>query len=328
MLKLLDAHTVRHVLSVDDLACAIGAVFTEQHGAGADFTRSSVHTGEGDLLLMPAAYASALSVKLITLFDSARARGLPTVQGLVAVFDARSGAPTALIDAQALTELRTAAVTTLATDILARRDARTLAVIGAGVQGRGHLEGLAPIRPWDEVRLYSRDPRRAHRLAEWAASDGPGLDVTVCDSAEAAVAGADVICTVTSSPEPLFDDSAVAPEGVHISAVGAYGRERRELPSALVARSTVFVESAEAVLREAGDLLIPITEGVLPDAPPLVELADLLGGGHPGRRDDSETTLFKSVGIPLEDAFTCHLLYRRAVEQGAGADVRFGSAAP
>ncbi|MFB7501973.1 ornithine cyclodeaminase family protein [Streptomyces broussonetiae] len=328
MLKLLDAPTVRQVLSVDELASRIGDVFTQPGGGAGDFARTAVHTGEGDLLVMPAVYASTLSVKLITLFDGARARGLPTVQGLVAVFDSRSGAPTALIDATALTELRTAAVTALATGVLARKDARTLAVIGAGTQARGHLEGLAPLRPWHEVRLHSRDARRAHRLAEWAAGIGPGLDVRVCGSVEAAVSGADVICTVTSSPEPLFADSAVAPHGVHISAVGAYGRERRELPSALVARSTLFVESAQAVLREAGDLLIPIAEGALPKAPALVELAELLGGGHPGRRDEGETTLFKSVGIPAEDAFTCDLLYHRAVEQGAGTDIGFGPSAP
>lgn len=325
MLKLLDARTVRQALSVPDLAALIGAAFTERRGDGDAFARSAVPTEGGSLLLMPAVYSSTLAVKLLTLFDAAPALGLPTVQGLVAVFDARSGAPTALIDAQALTELRTSAVTTLATDVLARRDARRLAVLGTGVQARGHLAGLASIRPWEEVRLYGRDPRRARRLAAWAATDGPGVRVTVCEDAEAAVRGADVICTVTSSPEPVLDDSWVAREGVHVSAVGAYGRERRELPSALVARSRLFVESAEAVLRETGDVVIPVAEGVLPAEPPLVELGALLGGDHPGRRDASETTLFKSVGLPLEDAFTSDVLCRRAAAQGLGTEVPFGA---
>ncbi|MEW2390440.1 ornithine cyclodeaminase family protein [Streptomyces venezuelae] len=327
MLRLLDAETVRRVLPVPDLTSAIGTLFARQSGDSDEFPRSAVGTGDGDLLLMPAVYGSTLAVKLITLFDGAPALGLPTVQGLVAVFDARTGAPTAVVDAQALTEIRTAAVTSLATDVLARKDAATLAVIGAGAQARSHLEGLAPLRAWREVRLHSRDAGRAHRLAAWARTSGPGLDVTVCSRAEDAVRDADVICTVTSSPDPLFPDEAVAKEGVHISAVGAYGSRRRELPSGLVARSTLFVESGAAVLREAGDVAIPIAEGVLPPAPELVELSELLSGRHPGRRSARETTLFKSVGIPVEDAFTCDLLSARAAEQGAGTDIAFSAPA-
>ncbi|MFH8368355.1 ornithine cyclodeaminase family protein [Streptomyces sp. NPDC018031] len=318
MLRVLDGRTIRELLPVTELTARIGAAFTTPDGAP-EFARTAVDTGAGDLLLMPAVHGGTLAVKLLSLFPDAPAHGLPGVQGLVTLFDARTGRPTALIDATAVTELRTAAVTALATDRLARPDARVLAVLGTGVQGRGHLEALAGIRPWDTVRLYGRDPDRARRLAGWAADRG--WEVAVSDRAGTAVADADVICTVTSSPVPLFEAAAVAREGVHISAVGGYGADRRELPSALVARARVFVESAAAVLREAGDLIIPIAEGAMPADTPLVELRDLLSGRHPGRRSDAEVTLFKSVGVPLEDAFTCDLLYRLAQERDAGTAV-------
>ncbi|TVL91489.1 ornithine cyclodeaminase family protein [Streptomyces sp. SAJ15] len=321
MLRILDARAVRELLSVSELAAEIGAAFTAGGDGATEFARSSVRTDAGELLLMPAVHSNTLSVKLISLFDNPPELRLPSVQGLVTLFDAATGRPVAVLDATAVTELRTAAVTVCATDLLARPDARVLTVIGAGVQGRGHLEGLAGIRPWDSVRLHSRDPRRARKLAAWARERG--LAVEVLESVDAAVRDADVICTVTTSPEPLFEDSAVAREGVHLSAVGAYGATRRELPSRLVARSSLFVESAAAVLREAGDILIPIAEGALPADPPMSTLGEVLAGRRPGRRSPGETTLFKSVGVPIEDAFTCDLLYRLAVARNAGQSIPF-----
>ncbi|MEU5420546.1 ornithine cyclodeaminase family protein [Streptomyces sp. NPDC020799] len=320
MLKFLDAKTIDGLLSVPELAAGIGAAFTSGAGAAPGFARTSVPVGDGELLLMPAAHASTLSVKLLTLYDAAPE--LPAVQGLVTLFDAVTGRPLAVLDATAVTRLRTAAVSALATDLLAPRDARVLTVIGAGVQGRGHLEGLAGLRPWTSVRLHSRDPRKARRLAEWAR--GEGIDAEVHEDVTTAVRDADVICTVTSAPRPLFEDSALRREGLHVNAVGAYGAQRRELPTELVTRAGLFVESTEAVLREAGDILIPVAEGALPARPAMTELADLLSGRHPGRTSEAEVTVFESVGVPVEDAVACDLLYQCAVARGAGADVGFG----
>ncbi|WP_116211901.1 ornithine cyclodeaminase family protein [Streptomyces olivoreticuli] len=319
MLKFLDAKTIDGLLSVPELASGIGAAFTSGGGADPGFTRTSVSVGDGELLLMPAVHATTLSVKLLTLFDTAPE--LPAVQGLVPLFDAVTGRPLAVLDAAAVTRLRTAAVTVLATDLLAPPAARVLTVIGAGAQGRGHLEGLAGLRPWTSVRLHSRDPRKARLLAEWAR--GQDIDAEVHEDVTTAVRDADVICTVTSAERPLFEDSAVRREGLHVSAVGAYGAARRELPTALVARAGLFVESAEAVLREAGDILIPVAEGALPARPAMTELGDLLSGRHAGRRSAAEVTVFKSVGVPVEDAVACDLLYQCAVARGAGADVPF-----
>ncbi|MBW1598464.1 ornithine cyclodeaminase family protein [Streptomyces sp. JJ38] len=308
MMRLIDAETVDRLLPVPELARRIGAAFTASGAEAAAADRSALEAGPGRLLLMPARYGDTLAVKLITLFDNPPERRLPSVQGVVTVFSALTGEPLALVDAAALTRVRTAAVTVLATDLLARRDARTLTVVGAGVQALGHLEGLAGIRPWDRVLLHGRDQGRARELAARVAP--LGLDVEVVPRIDEALREADVICTTTTSPTPLFDAGLSLRPGVHISAVGAYGAERRELPSALVAGSRLFVESREAVLREAGDIVIPVAEGALPERPDLTELGELLTGAREGRRSDTETTLFKSVGLPVEDAYTCDLLHR------------------
>ncbi|MFI1797185.1 ornithine cyclodeaminase family protein [Streptomyces sp. NPDC020379] len=319
MLKILDAKTIDSLLSVPELAAGIGAAFTSGGGAAPAFARTSVPVGDGELLLMPAAHATTLSVKLLTLFDASPQ--LPAVQGLVPLFDAVTGRPLAVLDATAVTRLRTAAVSALATDLLAPRDARVLTVIGAGVQGRGHLEGLAGLRPWSSVRLHSRDPRTARGLAEWAR--GQGIDAEVHEDITTAVRDADVICTATSASRPLFEDSALPREGLHVNAVGAYGPTRRELPTELVTRARLFVESEEAVLREAGDVLIPVSEGALPERPVMTELGDVLSGRRPGRRSETEVTVFESVGVPVEDAVACDVLYQCAVARGAGVDVGF-----
>ncbi|RLV09103.1 ornithine cyclodeaminase [Streptomyces griseocarneus] len=317
VLTFLDASAIDDLLTVSELADVIGDAF----GSSPRFARSAVDVDGGELLLMPAAHAGTLTVKTLTLFEGAPAHGLPGVQGLATVFDAVTGRPLAVLDAAAVTRLRTAAVTVSATDRLARPDARVLAVVGAGEQAKGHLAGLARIRPWTEIRLHSRGVDKARAVAEWAR--GQGIGVEVHESLGTAIADADVICTLTSAADPLFEDAALPREGLHVSAVGGYGPARRELPAALLARSSLFVESADAALREAGDLILAIADGALPPSPALTELGAVLTAHHPGRRDATETTVFTSVGLPAEDALTCDLLYRRALEQGAGLEVPF-----
>ncbi|MCC3770918.1 ornithine cyclodeaminase family protein, partial [Streptomyces sp. UNOC14_S4] len=270
MLTFLDAHAIDGLVTVSELADVIGGAFGASPRSA--FARSAVDVDGGELLLMPAAHAGTLTVKTLTLFDAAPAHGLPSVQGLATVFDAVTGRPLAVLDAAAVTRLRTAAVTVSATDRLARPDARVLTVVGAGAQARGHLAGLARIRPWTEIRLHSRGTDKARAVASWARGQGLDIEVEVHESLGTAIAGADVICTLTSSADPLFEDAALPREGLHVSAVGGYGSARRELPAALVARSSLFVESAEAALREAGDLILAVKDGALPPHPPLTEL--------------------------------------------------------
>ena len=237
------------------------------------------------------------------------------------LIDAVHGEPVAVIDGTAVTEIRTAAVSALATDAMAPPDAQTLGIIGAGAQARSHLAGLATLREWKSVRIFSRTVTRAEQLAAWAA-ESAGLAVEVVGSAADAVRDADVICTVTSASEPVLGDTDVAGRGTHINAVGAFGATWRELPTAVMARSRIIVDSREAALTEAGDVLVPIEEGALSPDAIAGELGEVLAGRVPGRIGD-ELSVFKSLGLPIEDAVACEEIYRRAVERGMGEQIAF-----
>lgn len=278
-------------------------------------------TEGGKVLLMPAMSGGTVGLKVLSMFPRAAERGLPGVQGIVLLIDAVHGEPLAVVDGTAVTEIRTAAVSALATDAMAPADARTLGIIGAGAQARSHLAGLATLRGWKSIRVFSRTASRAEELAAWAA-ESIGLAVEVTGSAADAVRDADVICTVTSASEPVLADADVASHGTHINAVGAFGATWRELPTALMARSRIVVDSREAALAEAGDVLVPIEEGVLSPAAIAGELGDVLAGQVPGRIGD-EVSVFKSLGLPIEDAVACEEIYRRAVERGMGEQIAF-----
>jgi ornithine cyclodeaminase len=248
--------------------------------------RSHLAVPGGELLLMPAhAAAGGLGVKLVTLAPGNPARGLPFIHGAYVLFSPGALVPEALLDGTELTAIRTAAVSALATDRLARPDARTLVVFGAGTQARAHVAAMRAIRPIETVTIVGRDPARARALADelGAAVAGPE-----------AVAGADVICTCTTSAQPLFEGAWLAP-GTHVNAVGAYRPDLRELDDVAMRRATVVVETRASALAEAGDV---IQAGLEPGA--LVELADVVRG-RAERREPAAITVFKSVGLALED---------------------------
>lgn len=278
--------------------------------------------GEGGrVLLMPAASGGAIGLKVLSMFPRAAERGLPAVQGVVLLIDAVHGEPLAIIDGGAVTEIRTAAVSVLATARMAPPNSQALAIIGAGVQARSHLAGLAALQAWKSVRVFSRTQPRAERLAAWAA-ESLGITVEVAPTAATAVRGADVICTVTSGCEPVLADADVADAGTHINAVGAFGPACRELPTALMARSRIVVDSRESALSEAGDILIPIKEGALTASAIAGELGEVLAGRVAGRTGD-EVSVFRSLGLPVEDAVACEEIYRRAVQRGVGEEIAF-----
>lgn len=331
-LRIIDEETVRALLPPRDAADAMVRALTG-FDAGELYQHPRVAVdpaGDGGAsgltLLMPAATTGGdrpvTGVKLLSLFPRAKERSLPRVQGLVVLTDAVHGEPLALLDATSLTEIRTAAVSAVATERLARPDARTLAVLGTGVQARGHLAALARVREWTSVRVHGRTEEGARALAEWAS--GLGLPLETAATAAEAADGADVVCTVTSASGPVLPED-LPTAGVHINGVGAYGPECRELPSGLVARATNFVEDREAAAREAGNLLIPRAEGVRVAEP--VELAEVLTGRHPGRTGEDELTVFTSLGLPVEDVVACELIHRRAVERDLGRLVRLSAPA-
>jgi ornithine cyclodeaminase len=257
--------------------------------------RSHLDTTAGSLLVMPASGESGLGVKLVTVTPANPALGLPFVQAVYVLFDPGTQAPVALIDGTALTALRTAAVSALATRWLARDDARRLVVFGAGTQARSHVEAMRVARPIDELIVVSRTPARAEALAADARTSGlaarvgsPG-DVTL----------ADIVCTCTTSDLPVFAGAALG-AGAHVNAVGAYRPDAREVDTATVARARVVVETREAALVEAGDLLIPIGEGAIRADHIVADLEELVHGTAV-RRSAEDVTLFESVGIAFED---------------------------
>jgi ornithine cyclodeaminase/alanine dehydrogenase-like protein (mu-crystallin family) len=320
-MRLIDNRTVRDLVTVADLTGPMReALIGFSAGTVRRHPRVTVEPSDGDhILIMPAATATMTGLKMLTMFPRAVHHGLPSVQGLVILVDGQTGQPLSVLDATAITELRTAAVSAVATDRLARPDASTLAVIGAGVQGGAHLRALGAVRPWDSIRVFSRGTDRARRLVEQAGA--AGLPVRLAASAAEAVAGADVICTATSDCSPVLPDTPLTP-GAHITAVGAFGAGCRELPTELVVGADLFADSRDAVLAEAGDVLIPLAEGKLSD-PDITEIGAVLGGRHPGRADAGRITVFKSLGLPIEDVVACELVYRRAVAAGAGQEVEF-----
>lgn len=257
--------------------------------------RTHVAAGPGDLLLMPAVGDPGAGVKLVTVNPENRPRGLPLVQGVYVLFDAATLEPVAVLDGAALTATRTAAVSGLATRHLARPDARALVLFGAGVQAGSHLEAMRAVRPIEEVVVVSRTRERAERLAERAADAGMRARTGIPED----VAEADIVCTCTTSPDPVLDGALLRP-GTHVNAVGAYTPQTRELDEETVRRGRIVVETREAALAEAGDLLIPIAAGVLREEDVVADLSEVVRGTTV-RRADPDVTVFKSVGVAFED---------------------------
>ena len=262
---------------------------------------------------------AVFALKAICIIPGNPARGLDAHQGTVTLFDGETGQPTAILDASAITEIRTAAVTAVATGLLARTDARTLAVLGAGVQGRAHLEALATVRDFAEVRIYSPTQAHARALAEQPGL--PGAQVSAVATAEDAVRGADVVVAVTNSREPVLAHAWLKP-GAHLNAVGASTPNAREIDTATVAASALFCDSRDSLRNEAGEFQLAVREGAIPgDDHVRAELGEVLAGIAPGRRDDGELTLFRSLGIGVEDLAAAETAVAAARAQGLGTAV-------
>ena len=250
----------------------------------------------GGFLGMMGAYTGTLGVKLVTFFP--RNEGVPTHHAVIHLFKPETGEPLVMMDGRLITEERTAAVSAVATKHLARPDASVLALIGSGVQARSHLKALRLVRDFREVRVWS--PRHA---AEFAKEHG----VTEAASAEEAVRGASVIVVATGATTPVLRGEWLDP-GAHINAVGAPRPDWRELDDEVLRRARLFVDSREACLKESGDVIAaPAIAG---------EIGEVVAGAVVGRESDEQITLFKSVGLAVEDVVTAELVYRRAVEQG------------
>lgn len=263
-----------------------------------------------------------LGVKVITVMPGNHGSAYDSHQGAVLLFEAQHGSLLALLDASEITGIRTAAVSGVATRLLARPDAGDLAILGTGVQASTHLAAMLVARPLRRVRVYSRS---AAHVEAFIAREGArhGLTIEAAPSAQAAVAGADIICTTTSSREPVLFGEWLSP-GAHLNVVGASIATAREVDSAAMVRSRLFVDRRESTLNEAGDFLIPRGEGLIGDDHIQAELGEILLGQHAGRGSGDEITLFKSLGLAVEDLGAGEYIYRRALAEGVGTRVPFG----
>ena len=258
---------------------------------------------------------SVFSLKEIAIVPANSARGLDPHQGGVILHDGETGALQALINASAVTEIRTAAVSALATRLLARPGSKAVAILGAGVQGRSHIEAMRAVLDGPEIRIWSRGSERAATLAK---ETGVALAATAAE----ACAGADVVCACTSARDPILSLDMLAP-GAHVNAVGSSIPTTRELTSELVAAASLFVDRRESTLNESGDYLFAVEEAGIGAEHIVAELGELLEGVHPGRRSDDELTVFKSLGIAVEDLAAAELIVRRARERGIGLEIDF-----
>jgi alanine dehydrogenase len=264
----------------------------------------------------------AIGIKVISVFPENSGVHLDSHQGAVLLFEVERGQLIAILDATAITAIRTAAVSGVATRALAREDAGDLAILGAGVQAMTHLEAMCLARPIQRVRVWSRTVERARKFAIQAA-ELCDIPVDSVASPKETVAGAAIVCTVTASREPVLLGEWLAP-GTHVNAVGASLPSARELDGEAVQRSRLYVDRRESALNEAGDFLIPKREGRITDGHIVGELGDLLLGRIPGRRSLDEITVFKSLGLAVEDVAAAHRIYANAVSSGIGTRVELG----
>jgi len=280
--------------------------------------------GDRVLGLMPSYLGGleAVGVKVIAAFPANFGTEYDTHQGVVLYFDTERGLLRAIVDATSITAIRTAAVSGLATELLARPDAGDLAIIGAGTQAHTHLQAMMAVRPVRRVRVHSVPAASAAAFAE-RESRLTGLNVEVAATGEEAVAGADLICTTTSAAEPVVLGAWVGP-GAHINAVGAYTPATRELDSALVAGARLYADRRESLLSEAGEFLIPRGEGLIGDEHIVGEIGEVLLDTATGRTSPDEITLFKSLGIAIEDLAAAHHVYTKAKERELGTWVEIG----
>jgi ornithine cyclodeaminase/alanine dehydrogenase-like protein (mu-crystallin family) len=272
--------------------------------------------------LMPAHRSepgASYGLKVVCIFPSNAERGIDLHQGGVLLFDGETGSLRAVVDASAVTATRTAAVSAVATKLLARKDARRLAILGSGVQARSHLEAMTVVRELESARVWSRTPERGQAFA--AEAQAP-LPVEAAETVEEALRDADVVVTATSAREPIVRREWLAP-GAHVNAVGSSIPTARELDADAVAAGVLFADARESMLNEGGDYLFAVQEaGIGPDHI-RAELGEILIGAGEGRRSDDELTIFKSLGLAVEDLASAEHVYARAVAEGAGTSVPF-----
>jgi ornithine cyclodeaminase/alanine dehydrogenase len=326
MTLLLNRAEVERVLDISSVIDAVERGFADfSAGRIVMPVRTAVRVSDppGVMLVMPCAMteSKALGTKIVSVFPQNPTRGLPTIPALYALLDYETGMPTAVMDAGLITGLRTAAASAVATKYLAREDAKTLGILGTGVQGLYHALAIPAVRKIEKLIVMGSSPEKSRAFAESLVGK-VSAEIVPAGSIEE-VAGADIVVTGTTSATPLFSGSLLK-SGAHVNNVGSHSMTAREMDTEAVARSTVVVDSYDAAWAESGDIMIPIDEGAITREHVVAELGEVVLGKKPGRNNAQELTLFKSNGLAFQDAVTAALALERAKAERVGTEFSFG----
>lgn len=324
---ILNAAEVKQVLPMDDCIQAMKRAYAALSAGQAEMpmrSRLPVAPHDGLSLFMPAfvdeTEGQALAVKVVSVFNSNPAQGLPLIHAAVVVLNPETGAVEALLEGASLTAIRTGAGSGAAIDVLARPEATTLALFGAGAQARTQLAAACTVRDIQTAWVYDPSPEKAEgMIAELAGQGRIPADLRRAATPAEAVKEANIICTATTSARPVFTDADLK-SGTHISGVGSYTPEMQEIPAETVGRARVVVDHRKAVLAEAGDLVLPLQDGQLQETD-IAELGEILNGTATGRTDPDQLTFFKSVGVAVQDAAAAQLALTNAHRLGLGTEV-------
>lgn len=322
---ILSRKDLKQLLQMADVIEAVEEGFREyKTGRGTVPVRMCVNVGSGKeiFLFMPAYLGgqNSFGTKIVSVFPENPKGNLPTIQAAFLLNDPTTGEFLALMDGTFLTAIRTGATSAVATKYLSKKHSSVLGIIGTGAQALFQAEGICKVRPIKEILAYDQDRERALRFAE-RVSEQLRISVRVTESPKALVENTDVLVTVTTSPHPVLDGRDLK-SGTHINAVGAYAPGMRELDDITIKKARIVVDTYEGCLAEAGDLLIPIKNGVISNEDIHGDLGEVILGQKPGRRTENEITVFKSVGFAVEDLVTAHLAYQRARERGVGSEFK------
>ena len=317
---------VRRALPMSDCIEAVNRAMHALSNGGADVPLRTVMQlpgGRNFFGVMPGYLQDprGLGAKIITIFPDNAKLGLASHVGLVLLFDTQTGFPLAVMDAAQITAIRTAAASAVATRALARSDASHLAILGTGEQAVTHLESISKVRSLRTVRVWGRSIEKTERFAQ-EHSSRLSLKIEVSETAEQAVKGADIICTVTASHEPVLNGAWLA-RGAHVNLVGSSRLNSREADDDVVAGSRFFVDSRTSARAEAGELKHAIDAGLVSDNHVLGEIGDVLSGKVVGRTGDHDITVYKSLGVAVQDLAAAHVIYDRAMHDGLGTVVPF-----
>lgn len=325
MVLILSRTDLKTVLTTRETIAAVEEAFKELASGTATMpTRIGLSIADkaGWMGAMPAylSHAGALGTKIVSSYsDNPSKHGLPTVMALIVLNDPETGEPEAVLEGTFITAMRTGAASGVATKYLATKDARVVGIFGAGIQARTQLEAIREVRNVHLAVVYDIVRGRGERFAE-ETSRSLGIDVGTEDNPERVVQQSDIVVTASTSKTPVFDGDYLK-IGTHINAIGSFTPDTRELDDSAVRRSKIVVDSIQAALEEAGDLIIPLRSGVIQRSDIHAELGEIVAGLKLGREDDHEITLFKSVGLGIQDAAAANLAYRKAREANIGTKI-------